>query len=65
MKRNSILTKKINEIIEQKIVITVPYDKKILIVKAIYCNENKSCPFGSLSKRSFLNLKTMNVIYAL
>ena len=30
---------------EKKIVIIVPYDKKLLIGKAIYYNENKSCPF--------------------
>ena len=48
------INKKINKIMEQKIVIRVPYDKKFLIGKAINYNESKSCPFVLLSKSNFL-----------
>ena len=45
---------KINEIIKQKIVIRVPYDKKFLVGKAICYNENKNCSFVLLSRNYFL-----------
>ena len=41
---------------EQKIVIRVPYDKKFLIGKERYYNENKSCPFVLLSKNNECNI---------
>ena len=45
------INKKINKIMEQKIVIRVPYHKKFLIGKVINYNKNKSCPFVLLSKK--------------
>ena len=45
---------------EQNIVKSEPYDKKFLIGKSIYYN--KETPFCLLTKKTFLNLNTMDVV---
>ena len=54
------VNQKTNKIIKQSVFIRVLYEKKLLFGKAICYNENKSCSFVLLSKKSCLDLKTMD-----
>lgn len=54
---------KINKEIEQNRVTREPYDKIFFGKEPIY--HNREIPFCLLSKKSFLNLKAMNVTHTL
>ena len=54
------VNQKINKIIKQSVFIRVLCEKKLLFGRAICCNENKSCSFVLLSKKSCLDLKAMD-----
>ena len=52
------------KIMERSNIKREPYDKKFVTGEAIYYNE-KNYPFVLLSKKSFLSLETMDIIYTI